>query len=91
MTEDEKSKWKRWTAILGERTAFKHDVADAPTITAEPVKHGRWIWKDHYLVCSECGEENDRKNYCPNCGAKMFDKDTDVPDKNVGKIDEVEE
>lgn len=39
--------------------------------SAEPVKHGRWVWKDHYLVCSECGEENDRKNYCPNCGAKM--------------------
>ena len=36
-----------------------------------PVKHGHWIWEDHYLVCSECGKENDRKNYCPNCGAKM--------------------
>ena len=39
MTEDEKSEWRRWTAIMGERTAFKHDVADAPTIEAEP----RWI------------------------------------------------
>lgn len=41
-----------------------------PTIEAEP-KHGRWIWQGHYLVCSECGRENDRTNYCPNCGAKM--------------------
>ena len=38
--------------------------------SVEP-KHGRWIWKGHYLVCSECGKENDRKNYCPNCGSKM--------------------
>lgn len=39
-------------------------------LKAKP-KHGKWIWKDHYLVCSECGKENDRKNYCPNCGARM--------------------
>ena len=38
MDEDEKAEWRRWTAILGERSAFKHDVADAPTI--DPVK---WI------------------------------------------------
>lgn len=31
MDEDEKAEWRRWTAILGERSAFKHDVADAPT------------------------------------------------------------
>jgi len=49
----------------------RKDLAAMRTIEAEPVKHGRWIWKDHYLVCSECGEENDRKNYCPNCGARM--------------------
>ena len=36
MTEHDKSEWKRWTAIMGERTAFKHDVADAPTIEVEP-------------------------------------------------------
>lgn len=42
-----------------------------PFADAKYIKHGRWIWKGHYLVCSECGEENDRKNYCPNCGAKM--------------------
>ena len=38
MDEDEKAEWRRWTAIWGERSAFKHDVADAPTI--DPVK---WI------------------------------------------------
>lgn len=24
--------WRRWTSILNERTAFKHDVADAPVV-----------------------------------------------------------
>ena len=32
MTDEERAEWRRWTAILGERSAFKHDVFDAPTI-----------------------------------------------------------
>ena len=47
-----------------------HFINDLESLEAEP-KHGRWIWQGHYLVCSECGKENDRTNYCPNCGAKM--------------------
>lgn len=31
MNEDELANCRMWTAILGERSAFKHDVADAPT------------------------------------------------------------
>lgn len=48
----------------------------APTIDAEPVKHGRWeqmkVFKSEY-VCSECGDlwPEEKSNYCPNCGAKM--------------------
>ena len=60
---------------------------EAPTIDAEPVRHGRWIsekcnhkpcriknpekWVTY--KCSVCGYSNGRKqsNYCPNCGAKM--------------------
>ena len=31
--DDEKiEEWRKWSAILNERTAFKHDVYDAPTI-----------------------------------------------------------
>lgn len=52
-------------------------IDDAPTVDAEPVRHGRWtepyrndIW-DCY-ECSCCGEKYDRTwNYCPRCGAKM--------------------
>ena len=63
-----------------------------PTLEAEP-KHGRWIRRgDNSWECSECHEISCCKgNYCVDCGAKMFDKDTDVPDKNVGKMDEVKE
>ena len=58
------------------------EVEEAPTIEAEPVKHGRWIKPTkingrsfnivHCSVCVgvPCGvDENTR--YCPNCGAKM--------------------
>ena len=59
-------------------------VKEMPTIDAEPVKHGKWIYKGvrgrfPACECSVCGNvENadwavlgDNVNYCPNCGAKM--------------------
>ena len=71
--------WKIWSAILTERTAFKHDVFDAPTI--EERKKGKWI---KYVSpineddgqdawdCSECAAMVGRPtNYCPRCGARM--------------------
>lgn len=47
----------------------------APTIEAEPVRHGRWLVDSRtgMSFCSECTDyavEADT-NYCPNCGAKM--------------------
>lgn len=54
-------------------------LAKAPTIEAEPVKHGRWE-KFAYggNKCTACGRvhwyseyEAIEPNYCPNCGAKM--------------------
>ena len=80
MNDEDKTEWRRWSAILNERTAFKYDVADAPIIEAEPVKHGRWIYLyDGNYKCSVCGEwwtcdETPKESgllYCPNCGAKM--------------------
>lgn len=61
------------------------DIADE-TPTIDPVRHGEWLPKHHYIagyefvsghICSECG--NDALNaegddfltdFCPNCGAK---------------------
>ena len=56
-----------------------------PTIDAEPVKHGRWEFKNNgrygqtRCYCTACGKhsgiggirENRMKPYCPNCGANM--------------------
>lgn len=59
---------------------------EAPTIEAEPVRHGYWDASGKYIFpdgslavrCSECGcdlEEHEYKeywwHYCPVCGAKM--------------------
>lgn len=55
---------------------------NAPTIEAEPVRHGKWIIEDKYTDyrterCSMCGWVanrdyiQDKWFYCPNCGAKM--------------------
>ena len=58
-------------------------IADAPTIDAVPVVHGRWVHTDMAAwwfgkdECSECQYHDDERNdlsrlkYCPNCGAKM--------------------
>lgn len=58
----------------------------APTIDAEPVRHGEWIlnpcnlYNDATWVCSVCENEwvlidgtplDNQMNYCPKCGARM--------------------
>ena len=52
-------------------------IEKAPTIEAEPVRHGRWIkneWVLNRVTCSECKcyfDSLEADLYCPNCGAKM--------------------
>ena len=58
-------------------------IADAPTVDAVEVVHGRWLgWGksgtptyENYGTCSVCGEDaeiyTEHRNYWPNCGAKM--------------------
>ena len=60
---------------------FQHWVELQQAADVAPVRHGRWISKNHHgyewiFVCSNCGYVdgypfNDRHNYCPNCGANM--------------------
>lgn len=63
-------------------------LREAPTIEAEPVKHGRWLtWEEMFpgetskrknnlgIFCNQCRNHADNmSDYCPNCGAKMGDK-----------------
>jgi len=63
-------------------TDVMYAIDSAPTIEAEPVKHGKWIDEGNdYWHCSECNHDwyfdeyipiaDFDMNYCPNCGAKM--------------------
>lgn len=61
------------------------EIRHAPTVDAVPVVHGRWIHDGQringgidWCHCSECGKSDNfcaRTNYCPNCGAKMDEKE----------------
>ena len=51
---------------------------EQPTIDAEPVRHGKWIYHidsesiGETWICSECnGEELCKTKFCPYCGARM--------------------
>lgn len=65
------------TCVMG---VTEEDIELAPTVDAEPVRHGYITLKTIYgrdrVNCSVCGYEyarmdGDIHNYCPNCGAKM--------------------
>ena len=74
-----------WSGIHGGVNWGRNTIADAPTIDAVPVVHGRWVqvichveFEDGFVdrlyeCCSRCHESNGRKtsDYCPNCGARM--------------------
>lgn len=52
------------------------EIENAPTVEAEPVRHGHWeYWAGNLVKCSVCGYEYtdwlECDNYCGNCGAKM--------------------
>ena len=61
------------------------DIGKAPTIEAEPVRHGRWetayvedwdgtmVYEHYHRDCDYVFRNYQRHGslYCPNCGAKM--------------------
>lgn len=58
---------------------LKMELDEAPTIDAEPIRHGKWIveaedWRHQieWFKCSCCGfPTSTAYKYCPNCGAYM--------------------
>lgn len=79
--------YTRYLAQMDERTKAKEMVADAPTVDAVPVRHGRWIGGE-IGKCSACGHKGCSSDiwntgdvmFCPNCGAKMDGEDGDSHD-----------
>lgn len=62
--------------------AIRYRIKCAPTVDAEPVRHGKWIelvvaetdtGRLIHWSCSECAivVDHNTDNYCPNCGARM--------------------
>lgn len=58
----------------------KFDIDEFPAADVAPVVHGWWKKSCGLLECQNCGEiysklggnEGKAWNYCPNCGAKMY-------------------
>lgn len=68
-----------WFDVMGQKEngellyrfeKIKYEVAE--------VRHGTWLESEKGVFpaycgkCSECGVTRERENYCPNCGAKMW-------------------
>lgn len=76
MNDAEEVEWRLWTLILGERSAFKFDVADMPAVDVRENIHGMWIIdEDGNIECSVCGHHGVGDLYCERCGARMDEKD----------------
>jgi hypothetical protein len=69
------------TNVIAALTEVKRFVKNLPTIEPK-VRHGRWIDKGEYAVCTECGGRSGTQydgvepialmaRFCQNCGARM--------------------
>lgn len=76
--EDEKSA----VTIATAKKLVRSIIYRTPTADVAPVRHGRWVYPIGMAwnyVCSECGKPIGviKHKYCPNCGAKMDEKEND--------------
>ena len=68
---------------LEDAVSLVSKIPNAPTIEAEPVRHGKWEYECYKTIwygagdppeykCSVCDDlAYNTHDYCPNCGAKM--------------------
>ena len=54
---DSRDEWRWWSAVLKERTAYKHDLMDAPAVDAEQI-----------VRCRDCKWYYDDTEYCDKWG-----------------------
>ena len=80
---------KTYKAIMGEPPDahypqwYAEKIKSIPAVDVAPIMHGRWETnsdRPDSLICSvcKCGFDmwkHDPHNYCPNCGAKMDEKE----------------
>jgi hypothetical protein len=75
----EKEKNGEFTFVACEiKQAFADMIVEAPTVEAEPVRHGKWIWMKDHWECSCCRGSRFHDlalgldaSFCGKCGAKM--------------------
>ena len=85
MNDEDLTEWRRWSAILKERSAFKFDVADMPTAEVAEV-----------VRCKDCVHRDPEDKRC-DCGGHewVIGKVLPVEDEwfcaEGKKMDEVEE
>lgn len=69
--------------VYGSNPQYIRWLNHAPTVDAVPVRHGKWIDDSNGIegawnYCSVCGEQAiDLYDFCPNCGARMDEHETD--------------
>ena len=79
---DDPSDEKAAITIATAKKLIRNFVSRTPAADVASVRHGRWIDKGEYAVCTECdgrsGTQYDgvepiplMMQFCPNCGAKM--------------------
>ena len=72
---------KQSTVVNECKSSFRRIIDEQPTIEAQPMVHGEWIYEYHTWHCNICGCHpykgyipKEPSNFCPNCGAKMDGK-----------------
>lgn len=88
--------FKKWQPYMATRLwYFEQELSKLPSVNSQETKMGHWIFKNGRYRCDVCGEKaiyhysgsssitqtEILTRYCPSCGVKMSDTNTDRRDK----------